>query len=78
MDNINNHECYIGIWYDYQYSTLITFNELKEKISELPITVRYTIKEYLDWRCSTNLQQFSYCPFCGKKIDWKELRNLIK
>ena len=71
----NSHECYIGIWYDYHYSTMITFNELKEKITERPMT--YELKQYLDWRYSTNLQQFTYCPFCGKKINWKELRNSI-
>lgn len=33
------------------------------------------LRDYLDRRKSTNLQHFDYCPYCGKKIDWKGLRK---
>lgn len=26
-------------------------------------------------RKSTNLTRFDFCPYCGKKIDWKEIRE---
>lgn len=33
----------------------------------------YSLKNYVDKRCSTNLARFTYCPVCGKRIDWKSL-----
>lgn len=33
------------------------------------------IKDYFDKRKNTNLNRFNYCPYCGKKIDWKELKE---
>ena len=35
----------------------------------------WTLADYGDWRKSTNLTRFSYCPTCGKHIDWKEIRG---
>ena len=35
----------------------------------------YTLKDYCDRRKSTNLTRFEYCPYCGKKIDWKKIKN---
>lgn len=35
----------------------------------------WTMKQYADWRCNTNLQKFSYCPRCGKLIKWNEIRR---
>lgn len=75
MEN-KDHECYIGIWYDYHYSPMITLNELKSKVLERPMT--YSLEQYFDWRYNTNMQRFSYCPYCGKKIDWKTLKNNVK
>lgn len=36
------------------------------------------IKNYFDKRKNTNLNRFDYCPYCGKKIDWKELKERSK
>lgn len=36
------------------------------------------IKDYFDKRKNTNLNRFNYCPYCGKKIDWKELKERSK
>ena len=33
----------------------------------------YSLKNYVDKRCRTNLARFTYCPVCGKRIDWKSL-----
>lgn len=35
----------------------------------------WTLKSYGDWRRNTNLTRFSYCPVCGNKIDWGEIRR---
>lgn len=39
------------------------------------IQKEYTLSDYADRRKSTNLTQFEYCPYCGKKIDWKIIKN---
>lgn len=35
----------------------------------------YTLKDYCDKRKLTNLARFNFCPYCGKKIDWKKIKN---
>lgn len=35
----------------------------------------YALKDYCDRRKSTNLTRFEFCPYCGKKIDWKKIKN---
>jgi len=35
----------------------------------------YTLKDFLDRRKNTPLIHFDYCPECGKKINWKAMRN---
>lgn len=39
------------------------------------IVTEYTLEQYADRRFNTGLSHFNYCPVCGKKIDWKELRE---
>lgn len=36
---------------------------------------KITLKDYFDKRKNTNFNKFDYCPYCGKKIDWKELKE---
>ena len=36
----------------------------------------WTLKDYADKRKSTNLYQFDFCPKCGKKINWKKIKEL--
>jgi DNA-directed RNA polymerase subunit RPC12/RpoP len=36
------------------------------------------MKQHLDWRYNTNITRFVHCPYCGKKIDWKTLKNNVK
>ena len=33
----------------------------------------FTLKQYADRRRSTDLTRFSFCPDCGKRIDWKSI-----
>lgn len=82
-------DCIIGIWNEYEDYYLITYNDLKEKVREYNDkcdlfnrvwhTTEYktkTILDFLDKRKSTNLTHFNNCPYCGKEIDWKQLRKL--
>ena len=35
----------------------------------------WVLSEYCDKRKSTDLTRFDYCPMCGKKIDWKAIKE---
>lgn len=84
---MSEHECIIGMYYDYENTELVTVNELLEKIESehrLYDYVRslgikrkppYTLEDYCDRRKSTNLTRFEFCPYCGKKIGWKEIKK---
>ena len=82
-------DCIIGLLFETDYSELITLDELKchiaeriafnfecDKLGMSEIKYKeYTLKDYADRRRSTNLTRFEYCPDCGKKIDWKAIRE---
>ena len=68
------HECIIGLWSDYDYSLLVTLSDL---IEMQPDSI-YTMLMLTDNRYSTCLSQFTHCPRCGKKIDWKAIRDNYK
>lgn len=68
------HECTIGLWTDYDYCPLVTLSDLVEL---QPQTV-YTMAMLTDNRNGTCLTRFTHCPWCGKKIDWKTIRNNYK
>ena len=82
------HKCLIGIWNDYDNTKIVTFRQLKYEVESNAAFAEWknknlsgtdmevkTLNDYLDKRKSTNLQRFDYCPYCGKKIDWKGLRE---
>ena len=82
------HECTIGLWLDYEDTDTVTFSRLKDEVDGYANFVKWknenlpqgkekvkTLSDYLDKRKRTNLQRFDYCPYCGKKIDWKGLRE---
>ena len=84
----DNHECIIGLIYHTDYSELCTLNMLRKSIDETKelneisrkyrygiYGFEYTMQDYGDHRKSTNLTRFDFCPYCGKKIDWKEIRE---
>ena len=75
MEN-KDHECTIGIWHDYHYSKLVTFEELKECNKTFKCV--YSMEQHLDWRYNTNITRFVHCPYCGKKIDWKGMKDSLK
>ena len=35
----------------------------------------WALRDYCDKRKNTNLTRFDYCPECGKKIDWKRIKD---
>lgn len=83
-----DHECIIGLLHQTDTSDLCTVSILLHYIEEcreinamakkyMPYLVRpdWTMKDYADRRKSTNLTHFSFCPTCGKKIDWKKVRE---
>lgn len=51
--------------------------ELYSKYNQKPKFTRkvYTLKDYADKRKSTNLSRFEYCPYCGKRINWKKIKS---
>ena len=83
------HDCYIGLRNDYENTDIVTLEELKmyieteQKLAEQhkdsdwwqSILCKYTLDDYGDMRKSTNLTRFRYCPMCGKKIEWKQIKN---
>lgn len=86
---MSEHECIIGLLYKTDYAQLATVLDLKDHIEETAednnsfrafgmdwmITHVWSLKDYADKRKSTNLTRFDFCPECGKKIDWKAIRE---
>lgn len=53
-------------------------NALKKRhpnIAQKFLYEEWYLKDYADRRKSTNLEQFDFCPRCGKKIDWAKIRK---
>lgn len=84
---MNNCKHIIGIINDYEGTELVTFDELKKHIKETTDYINwlkkqtaterepYTLNDYCDKRKATDLTRFEYCPVCGKKIDWNEMKR---
>ena len=88
---MNCKECVIGIINYEEYYDLATVAELEHLVEyriEFNKRVRseygeiddllykeWSLADYFDRRKSTNLTRFDYCPFCGKKIDWRWLKR---
>ena len=89
MENTNKcKDCVIGIWYDFDDSKLVTFEELAslvksqndvqktfKKMGYDKNTVIIPLDQYFDKRRSVNFNLFNYCPFCSTPIDKKELKQ---
>ena len=48
-----------------------TYNQLPDWLYRK----EYTLQDYADKRKSTNFTRFDFCPYCGKKIDWKKIKG---
>lgn len=78
MKSKTNKDTIVGILDDYENSQFISLNDLfkqSKDSSENHLYNAYTMKEYGDWRFSTDLQRFNFDPFTGEKIDWKIVKN---
>ena len=57
-------------------SELIEHCKKNGLFSEINHSMRaWALSDYCDWRKSTDLTRFKFCPVCGKKIDWKKLKG---
>lgn len=79
----------IGLLHQYSEAQLVTLKELKELVEEenkrcdsWKMTFEetcpfksFTLSDYFDKRKSTNLSRFDYCPICGEKISWRNMRS---
>lgn len=86
------HECIIGMYNNYEDTDLMTYSEIcKMSLSEWELYLKYEdthkrwgmkpptpTEDYFDKRKNTELTRFNYCPECGKKIDWNELKRRCK
>lgn len=86
---MNKHECIIGLHRGADQDSLMTVKKLEDEIKQQQAIYKYfynayiyshprkpyTIQDYTDLRKSTDLWRFNYCPQCGAKINWKELRK---
>ena len=72
---MRNHECVIGIRYDYDNTDLVTLEDLKRHINYPFRNTAWSLKDYCDKRKNTDLTRFDYCPYCGKKIEWKKIKE---
>ena len=87
--NIENKcEHIIGMLNDYDNTYNITLKQLKHYIKQEQEQYEYEIKnypdvarkpfnlsDYMDRRKSTNLTRYNFCPICGRKIDWKNIKE---
>lgn len=60
--------------------TNIAVNEMLDEVPSLKNNTELhrkwlSMRDYADKRKSTDLTRFDYCPFCGKKINWKDIRR---
>ena len=92
MENIEKCECCIGIINDYDNTSMVTLDGLKNHIKdrlelkqafERDVLFKdynhgikgWNLADYCDKRKSTDLTRFNCCPLCGKKIDWKAIKD---
>lgn len=81
--------CIIGEINDWENTRLVTVASLVEHIKENLKHERfrvevckceprqvYTLKEYGDMRYNSDLTRFHYCPMCGARIDWKQIKDM--
>lgn len=70
---------YPGLVYLYDYNREVV-RQLEDDpvygtVIEKLLSNHYRLTDYFDKRKSVNMRRFKYCPDCGKKIDWRELKK---
>ena len=58
----------------------IRFNEYCDKLSNIEDWMKRKILNPLDYLDSKKniIHKFEYCPYCGEKINWKEIKSKLK
>lgn len=88
----NEHQCIIGILHycddsvcstekeivDYVKNNNELYDNTEKRIRESIRMKRFKLSDFFDKRKGTSLERFDYCPRCGKKIDWKKIRERNK
>ena len=74
MTNYNTTIGVLSVTLDY--TCICTVAELYDHIRDNNSV--YSVRQYCDFRYSTNLERFVYDHFTGEKIDWKKVKELIK
>ena len=82
--------CWIGILnsYDQSDTNYLYMDDYVEKIKQRVDTSLmlsktlfhdkvFVMKDYIDGRKSMSIR-FKYCPLCARKINWKEIREVLK
>lgn len=89
---MTNHECVIGLLHKVDYDEIVTLKELQDHIADkievnewckrdgldFLCSKEWPLKDYCDKRKATDLTRFDYCPYCGKKIEWKKIKEESK
>lgn len=57
-----------------ELNRMISSDPLYSKISDLTVK-EWSLAQYADKRVNTDLHRFYFCPECGKKIDWKKIKE---
>ena len=82
------HQCFIGYVIEEVNSTVVTLNSFKNRIfikkntydyfkgSGMKGLIKpYSFSDYFDKEKVTDLFKFTFCPVCGKEIDWEAIQN---
>lgn len=73
---MTNETTTIGVLCEtYDRTFLCTVAELRDAMKDAQC--HYTVRQYCDFRCSTNLQRFLYDPLTGERIDWRKVKELL-
>lgn len=76
----------IGLLNDYDNTSLVCELEFKYEIFEGTFDMNtfknrdYTQEEkehFFDFRYNTHIQRFKFCPNCGEKINWAEIKKAV-
>ena len=81
------HNHFIGLFYDWENTDIVTLKQLKEKVEGIKKTNDFLRKnnisegiykyenfeDFLDKRKSTSFKRFEYCPICGEKINYRKI-----
>lgn len=70
---MNEHECAVGILYEYEDTDMVTLKTLREEIEigNKVFGTHETLHNLVVTQCG--FKKFDYCPECGKSIDWDKI-----